>query len=54
MRPPRYPSPEVYDHIKRKKKTKKHPIGEYIPRELWYLAVTLAALMVAFLAIITR
>jgi hypothetical protein len=49
----KYPSPEVYDHI-RFTKAKKNISLNNIPKELWYLSVILAALIVAFLAIITK
>ena len=48
----KYPSPEVYDH---ERFTKKSKISlNNIPKDLWYLSVILAALIVAFLALVTK
>ena len=48
-----YHSAEVYNHVKpKKKRSKKYPEGNAIPHQLWYLAVALAALMVAFVSIL--
>jgi hypothetical protein len=46
----KYPSPEVYDHA-RFSKIKK---VSFKYKNIWYLAIALAALMVTLLAIITR
>jgi hypothetical protein len=49
----KYPSPEVYDHVSHKKKVNKFTFNR-IPEDIWYLAITLIALMVAFVALITQ
>ena len=50
----RYPSPEVYDHVRFTKARKVSCNCNQVPRELLYLSVVMAALIVAFLAIVTR
>lgn len=45
----RYPSPEVYDHVRFKRK--KISLKD---KNIWYLAIALVALMVTLLAILTR
>ena len=47
----KYPSPEVYDH---ERFTKRKISLNNIPKDLWYLSVILAALIVAFLALVTK
>ena len=49
----KYPSPEVYDHERFTKKRTKISLNN-IPKDLWYLSVILAALIVAFLALVTK
>ena len=52
---PKYHSAEVYNHVKEKKTRKrhpKHPQGEVIPVQLYYLAAALAILMTIFLGIL--
>lgn len=52
---PVYHSAEVFNHLAKPKKRKKHPKypeGERIPHQLWYLAVALGALLTAFVAIL--
>jgi cell division protein FtsL len=46
----KYPSPEVYDHV-RFSKIKKISLKD---KKIWYLAIAVAVLMVTLLAIITR
>jgi hypothetical protein len=48
----KYPSPEVYDHVRFSKTKKK--VSLIKDKKIWYLAIALVALMVTLLAIITR
>jgi len=50
----KYPSPEVYDHVRFTKARKVSCNCNEVPRELLYLSVMMAALIIAFLAIVTR
>ena len=47
----KYPSPEVYDHVRFTKKKKDLILRD---KNIWYLAIALVALMVTLLAILTR
>jgi hypothetical protein len=49
----KYPSPEVYDHVRHKRKSSKFTCKR-IPEDIWYLAITLIALLLAFVALITQ
>jgi hypothetical protein len=47
----KYPSPEVYDHVRFKGKKKKVILKD---KNVWYLAIALVVLTVALIALITR
>jgi hypothetical protein len=47
----KYPSPEVYDHVRFKRNKKKEILKG---RSVWYLAIALVVLTAVLIAIITQ